>query len=85
MVPALKFSATTSKWGTRSRNSSRPSGALRSRPTLRLLKLFRRYVAPTRRPSGSTMNGLDPRPDSPLVGCSTFTTSAPRRASSWVA
>ncbi len=85
IVPALKFSATMSNLGTNARKSSRPSGDLRSSPTLRLSRLFRRYVAPTIRPSGSTIPGEEPRPDSPCTGCSTFTTSAPSRASSWVA
>ncbi len=33
--------------------------------TLRLLRLLRRNVAPTLRPSGSSMAGSDPRPESP--------------------
>src|SRR6266545_5597266 len=84
MAPALKFSATTSKCGTRARNSSRPRSLFRSRPRLRLLRLLRRNVAPTRRPCGSSIAGNAPRPDSPSTGCSTFTTSAPSRASSCV-
>src|SRR5262252_4106162 len=84
MAPDLKFSATTSKWGTSWRNSSRPRSVLMSRPTLRLLRLLRRNVAPTRRPWGSSIAGRAPRPDSPCAGCSIFTTSAPRRAISWV-
>src|SRR5437660_7609280 len=84
MVPGLRFSATTSNRGTRRRNSSRPPAVFRSMATLRLPRLLRRKVAPTSRPSGSAMAGCEPRPDSPSGG-STFTTSAPRRASSCVA
>src|SRR4051812_2741657 len=84
MAPALKFSATTSNFGTRLRNSSLPLSLRRSRARLRLSRLLRRKVAPTERPSGATMLGCDPRPDSPVMG-STLTTSAPMRASNWVA
>src|SRR5437879_1756096 len=64
--------------------SSRPSGVLRSMHIVRLLRLLRRNVAPTDRPSGSIIVGVDVRPDSPAGG-STFTTSAPSRANSCVA
>ena len=52
---------------------------------LRLPRLLRRNVAPTLPPSGSVIAGCEPRPRSPPDGFSTFTTSAPSRASSWVA
>ena len=61
-----------------------PRGALRSTQIERLPRLLRRNVAPTRRPSGSVIAGSDPRPDLAVDGCSTLTTSAPSRASSWV-
>src|SRR5260370_1761384 len=84
IVPGLKFSATMAKCPGSAGNRSRPWGALRSMPTLRLRRLLRRNVARAFRPVGSTIAGSAPRPDSPSRGCSTLTTSAPRRARSWV-
>ena len=83
-APDLKFSANTSKCGASESTSSRPASFFRSTVMLFFDRLLRRNVAPMNRPSGSTMPGCDPRPDSP-VGASIFTTSAPRRASSCVA
>jgi hypothetical protein len=81
----LKFSAKTSKRGASRSTSSRPASLRMSMPTLRFPRLLRRNVAPTTRPPGSVIDGEAARPDSPCTGCSILTTSAPRRASSWVA
>ena len=85
MVPALKFSANTSKCGARRSTSSRPASVRRSIPTLRFPRLLRRNVAPTDAAFGIGIDGDAARPDSPCTGCSTLTTSAPRRASNCVA
>src|ERR1700722_19796071 len=82
MAPDLKFSAKMSNRGAMSSTSWRPSGCLRSMHMLRLLRLFRKNVAPTGRPSGSAMAGSEARPSSPASG-STLTTSAPRPGRRW--
>ncbi len=85
-MPALKFSATTSKCGTSCRNSSRPRSALEVEADAALVEV----VAQERRadrdgPAGRSIAGSDAAARTRrATGCSTFTTSAPRRASSWV-
>src|SRR5690349_13877820 len=72
MVPGRKFSTTTSAAASRRRRISCPSGALRSRVRLFLLRLTdRKYVA------SPCTNGGQPRVSSPLPGSSTLMTSAP--------
>src|SRR5205807_3557115 len=79
MVPGRKFCTTTSLRRARSRNTSRPSSACRSRQRLRLLRLTWAW----KNDSGGFVpgrNGGRRRTTSP-PGSSILTTSAPRSAS----
>ena len=85
MAPAFEFSAITSKPGARRSTRSRPAGALRSIAMERLPRLLRRKVAPDVASLGVDHRRLGAASEVAARGFSTFTTSAPRRASSWVA
>jgi len=79
MTPGRKFSQTTSAPATRSRNTARPAGLVRSSATDFLLRLIARKYALS--PSGRN-GGPIARIGSPPSGSSTLITSAPWSASS---